>query len=167
MDDHCEPTRQLAPEHELFVPFVGTFDASVRMWLGPGEPMTMRGRMVNALELGGRFLRQEYTGEGDYGPFARFEGRGYWGYNTVLGRFEGLWIDTASTFFQIEFGSVDESGRRWEMVGQMADPSTGRGLRKRTVIELIDDDHHTMATHFQKEGEAEVRVMEIAYVRAE
>lgn len=166
MAEECEPLRQLTAEHAMLRPFAGTFRASVLMWLGPGEPMRLTGRMENRLDLGGSFLHQRYAGEGSYGPFGRFEGRGYWGYNTVLRRFESLWIDTATTFFQIEYGSVDATGKRWEMTGEMTDPSTGRALSKRTVIELIDADHHTMATHFKKEGEAEVRVMEIAYERA-
>ena len=51
--------------------------------MGPGDPMVTTGVMENTLALGGRFLRQDYTGDPSDGPFSNFEGRGYWGYNTV------------------------------------------------------------------------------------
>lgn len=165
MGDTPQSMGGLAPEHALFEPFVGRFRAEVRLFMGEGEPAVMAGMMENALELGGRYLRQTFEGDGGDGPAGAFAGRGYWGYNTVAKRFEGFWIDTASTCFQIEHGSVDGSGRRWEMIGEMTDPHTGGLLRKRTVIELIDADHHTMVSHFMRDEGPEFRAMEIVYRR--
>jgi len=83
--------------HEKLKPFVGTFKAEVTIWMGPGEPMSSTGVMVNELDLGGRFLRETYTGDPSDGPVPAFEGRGYWGFNTATQQYEGFWIDTAST----------------------------------------------------------------------
>ena len=153
-------------EHERLKPFIGTFRAEVKMWMGPGEPMVTTGTMVNEPDLGGRFLRQTYTGDEAEGPFPNFEGRGYWGYNNVTGQFEGFWIDTASTMMQTEKGGVDGSGRVWTMVGIMPNPQTGEDIVKKSVISLHDDDHHSMAMYFET-PEGESKGMEIAYARVE
>lgn len=153
------------PEHEKLKPFEGTFRAEVRMWMGPGEPMVSTGRMVNELDLGGRFLRQTYKGDPSDGPFPDFEGRGYWGYNNITKKFEGFWIDTASTMMQTEVGDLDESGKVWTMVGEMPNPQTGDNMTKRSVITVEDDDHHTMEMFFDT-GDGEVKSMEIQYQRA-
>ncbi len=151
------------PEHERLKPFAGKFRAKVTIWMGPGEPMVSTGVMVNTLDLGGRFLRHEYKGDPHPGPFESFEGRGFWGYNTALGHYEGVWVDNASTIMQTDTGSVDQSGRVWTMTGEMPDPQ-GRMMTKRSVITLHDEDHHTMEMFFVKDGR-DHKAMEIEYER--
>ena len=151
-------------EHERLAAFVGTFRSEVKMWMGPGEPMVTTGTMVNELDLGGRFLRQTYEGDASDGPFPSFAGRGYWGYNTVDGRWEGFWIDTASTVMQTEAGTLDAGGRVWTMEGTMTNPQTGKPVVKRSVITLVDEDHHTMEMYFET-PDGESKGMEIRYRR--
>jgi hypothetical protein len=151
-------------EHARLRPFEGTFAATVKMWMGPGEPQVMTGTMKNEFDLGGRFLKQTYIGDDLGGPFPSFEGRGFWGYNKVDQVWEGVWIDTASTVLQIERGSVDESGKVWEMRGEMTNPATGSPIAKRSVITLIDDDRHSMEMYFAS-PEGEMKGMEIQYER--
>ncbi len=152
-------------EHEKMRPFAGTFRATVRMWMGPGDPMVSTGTMVNEWDLGGRFLRQTYTGDPNEGPFPEFEGRGYWGYNTIAKQYEGFWIDNASTIMQTETGEIDESGKVWTMVGEMPNPSQpGQTMVKRSVITLDDEDRHRMEMYFDT-GEGETKSMEIEYQR--
>jgi hypothetical protein len=152
-------------EHERLKPFVGAFKAEVKMWMGPGDPAISTGVMVNELDLGGRFLRETYTGDPSEGPFPEFEGRGYWGYNKVSGQYEGFWIDTASTVMQSETGDVDDSGKVWTMMGEMDNPQTGQKIKKKSVITLVDDDHHRMEMFFEGPDGSEMKGMEIRYVR--
>jgi hypothetical protein len=158
------PAPPTTPEHDRLKPFEGKFRSEVKMWMGPGEPMVSTGTMVNDFDLDGRFLRQTYTGDPNDGPFPSFEGRGYWGFNNVTKRFEGFWIDNASTMMQHEAGELDESGKVWTMVGEMPNPQTGGMMKKRSVITLEDDDHHTMEMFFDT-GDGEVKSMEINYER--
>ncbi len=153
------------PEHEKLRPLEGTFRAEVRIWMGPGDPMTSTGTMVNEFDLGGRFLRQTYTGDPSDGPFPSFEGRGYFGYNNVSKVFEGFWIDNASTLMQIETGKVDASGKVWTMTGEMPNPQTGGRMTKRSLTTVEDEDHHSMEMFFDT-GEGEVKSMEILYERS-
>lgn len=150
--------------HSKLEPFVGTFRGEVKIWMGPGDPMVSAGTMVSEFDLGGRFLRQSYKGHDTEGPFPNFEGRGFWGYNTVTNKYEGFWIDSASTLMQTEMGDVDDAGKVWTMAGEMPNPQTGGMMKKRSVITLQDNDHNSMEMFFDT-GEGECKVMEIAYTR--
>lgn len=163
--EDCAQMAALDPNHALLAPFEGTFLATVKMWLGPGEPMVSTGVMVNTFDLGGRFLAQHYTGDPNGGPFPAFEGRGYWGYNTATKKFEGFWIDNVSTMMQTEAGDVDEAGAVWTMFGEFTDPRSGATLRKRTIITLVDRNTHTMEMFFPTPDAGEAKSMEISYTR--
>ncbi len=160
----CAAIGALSEQHEKLKSFVGTFAAEVKLWMGPGEPMVSTGTMTSTLELGGRFLHQVFKGDPGGGPFPDFEGRGYWGYNTAARKFEGFWIDTASTVMQTETGDLDASGRIWTMIGETTYP-TGKAMQKRSVITLKDDDHHVMEMYFKGPDGNEMKGMEIQYTR--
>lgn len=161
----CAAMGALCDEHKRFDPFVGTFKAVVTMWMGPGDPMTSTGTMTNTLTLDGRFLNHDYIGDPSEGPFPKFEGKGYWGYNTTDKCFEGVWIDNACTPIQTEKGRVDAAGKVWTMLGSMTDPQSGKPMNKKSIITLIDNDHHTMEMFFDTPA-GEQKCMEIKYTRA-
>jgi len=152
-------------EHHLIRAFEGKFRATVRMWMGPGEPMVSSGTMTNEFQLNGLYLHQDYVGDATDGPFPSFEGKGYWGYNQTQNRFEGFWIDNASTIMQFEHGQANESGSVWTMTGDMVCPGTTDPMKKRSVITLIDDDHHKLEMYFTTAGQPEMKTMEIDYER--
>ncbi len=162
----CEAVSATTDEHKLFEPFVGEFKATVRMWMGPGDPMVTTGVMTNSLDLGGRYLHQSYQGDDMEGPFPNFQGRGYWGFNTVTRKFEGFWIDSASTFMMSEVGDVDASKKVWDMRGEIVNPETGQPMGKRSVVVLKDNDHHSMEMYFTMPDGSEHKSMEIHYTRA-
>ena len=166
MSEPTPPAPMNAPteDHRRLESFAGTFRAQVKLWMGPGDPSVLTGVMVNELDLNGLFLVQTYTGDGDDGPFGKFAGRGFWGYNSINGRWEGVWIDNASPMMQTESGTLDASGRVWTMTGELPNPSTGDTMTKRTVITLVDDDHHMMETYFGG-PQGESKAMEITYER--
>lgn len=127
--------------------------------------MVSTGTMTNTFDLGGRFLRHDYKGDPNEGPFPSFEGRGFWGYNDVSKKYEGVWVDNASNMMQVDTGSVDETGKVWTMEGQMSCPQTGKAMIKRSFITLIDNDKHRMEMFFIRDGQ-EMKGMEINYERA-
>jgi len=157
------PLAATTEAHERFKPFEGTFRAEVKIWMGGPEPMVSTGTMVNTLDLGGRFITHRYTGDPSDGPFPDFEGRGFWGFNTATNKYEGVWIDTASTIIQTEQGDVDESGRIWTMIGEL--PAPMGGGEKRSIITLQDDDHHRMEMFFTGPDGKDIKGMEINYTR--
>jgi Protein of unknown function (DUF1579) len=168
MGEHGEPCMEMpkpGKEHERLKPFVGTFRAKVKLWMGPGDPMVSTGMMQNTVDLDGLYLRQEYTGDPGEGPFPEFKGRGFWGYNQTTKNYEGFWIDTASSVMQFEQGNVDGAGKVWTMSGQCPDPQTGKPLTKRSVVTLQDDNRHKLEMFMSMDGQ-EHKAMEIEYNRA-
>jgi hypothetical protein len=157
---------RMTEAHTRFKPFAGAFRAEVRMWMGPGDPLISTGIMTNSLDLGGRYLHQSYKGDPNPGPFPAFEGRGYWGYNTIDKRYEGFWIDNACTFMQVETGQVDSTGKVWTMHSTMTDPQTGQPMKKKSVITLRDESRHTMEMFFEVPGAGYQKSMHIEYTRA-
>lgn len=177
MNDHAETAsaektcdwegmRAPVAQHKLFEPFVGTFKATVTMHMGPGDPMIATGEMVNELEFDGLFLRQHYTGDQDETPFPAFHGRGYWAYNKIDERYEGVWIDNACSWIMTEQGQVDDAGKVWTMHGTMTDPGNGKRIARRSMVLLKDNDHHRMEMYHHPEGGEERLTMAIDYVRA-
>ncbi len=147
--------------HTRLKQFEGTWTATVKLWMGPGDPHVSSGTMANTWVLGDRFLQQEYR-QDDGG----FEGRGYWGFNTVTGKYEGLWIDGASAGMMTETGDCDAAGKVWTMSGEADDPTSGKKVTKKSVITVHDADHHTLEMFFTGPDGSEMKGMEIQYVRA-
>ena len=155
-----------AEHHDRMGPFAGSFRSEVKMWMAENaEPMISTGLLTSTWQVQGLFLHQDYIGDEVPGSPSPFQGRGYWGYNTSQGHYEGFWIDNASSEMQMETGEVDESGRIWEMRSQLTSPQTGELLQKRTLITLLDDDHHRVEMFFAATDGAETKAMEINYTR--
>ena len=60
MSDHAAECPQMVgpgAEHKLLEQFVGTWNAKVQLWMGPGDPMESTGSMANSMDLDGRFLK--------------------------------------------------------------------------------------------------------------
>ncbi len=162
-----DESNAVTDHHRALSPFAGEFTAEVKFWMGPGEPRVWAGVMVNEWDLGGTFLKQTYTGDSDpNAPFSIFEGRGYWGFNTTTGRYEGFWIDTASTMMQTETGEYDPSNRRWTMHSAFIHPETGAPMTKRSVFTLLSDDEHLIESFYLTPDGGEFKVMEIRFVRS-
>ncbi|MHC4992777.1 MAG: DUF1579 domain-containing protein [Planctomycetota bacterium] len=147
--------------HRRLDAFAGTWKAKVKHWMEPGaDPNESTGVMTNRWELGHRFLRQDYRDDS-----GMYEGSGYWGYNNITGRYEGMWVDTMSTNLQTETGNCDEAGKVWEMTGESEFPAAGQKMTRRSVITLHGPDRHAMEMYFSGPDGAEFKVMEIEYTR--
>lgn len=151
-------------KHELLKPFEGTFRATVSIFMGGPEPMVTTGIMVSEFVVDGLYLQQVYTGDPVEGPFPSFNGRGFWGYNFVTSKYEGFWIDNASSIMQREDGTVDDTGKIWEMLSEINHPQQGT-TQKRTVIRLIDNDHHEAECFMTLPNGENFKSMELKYVR--
>ena len=153
-------------EHQRLQPFEGTFKSEVKLWMGPGEPVISTGTMTSTWDINGLFMHQDYVGDPNEGPFPEFKGKGYWGYNTATEKYEGFWIDNASTIMQSESGTCDAEGKTWEMCGEMTCPQSKQQFKKRSVVTLIDNDHNKMETFHTGPDGNEMKTMEINYTRA-
>lgn len=162
---HGMPTK--TDQHSLLDKFEGEFRAEVTIWFGPDQSSSSSGTMKNSFVLGGLYLKQDYVGDpaDETNAFPGFAGQGYWGYNTTSQQYEGFWIDNASTAMQLQMGSVDESGTVWTMLSKFIAPPNGVEMDRRSVITLIDDNHHTMENFITTPSGEEFKNMEIRYQR--
>ncbi len=164
MSDSQNRLPQPGAQHELLKPFEGTFRARVKIFTGQGDPIETAGTMVNQFIMGGLYLSEEFKGDTSDGPFPDFEGKGFWGYNFQSQKYEGFWIDNVSSIMQREDGEVDATGKKWEMHSEIEHPHAGT-LTKRTVIELIDENHHKVSAYMTPPGGSEMLSMELSYER--
>ncbi len=153
---------QPGPGHAFLAQLAGTFKATVKAWMGPGEPEVSEGVSENTMILGGRYLHQKYTGTI---TGQTFEGLGLTGFDNTLQKFTGLWIDSMSTGMMTSEASLDATGKVLNSVEAYPDPLTGKVKRTRSVLKIVDADTHVMEMYDSGPDGKEFRMMEITYRR--
>lgn len=149
--------------HKKLEPFVGTFDARVRMWSDPSRtPEDSTGTMTSTWVLGNRYVQQNYEGTFMGAPF---NGVGYIGYDNVSKKIQSVWMDSASTGMMWMTGSADAAGKVVSTKGTMSDPSSGRTLPIEDKITIADNDHMKIEMLTKGAGGKMTKVMEIEYTR--
>jgi hypothetical protein len=161
--EQCMFNAKPSDGHKALEVFKGTWDAHVKFWMDPSAPPDESdGVMTNTWVLGGRYLEQSYKGM-TFG--SQFEGRGYFGFNNGSRKYEGFWIDTASTCMSHEVGAYDAASKTWTMIGSFANPADGSEGTKRTTFKIKSPDEHIMESFFPGPGGKEIKMMEIVYKR--
>jgi hypothetical protein len=117
-------------EHARLAESTGTWKATVRMWMGPGEPTVSEATAKNEMILGGRVLAQTFEGNMMGEPFT---GHGMIGYDNSQKVFWSTWNDTMSTGIMTTTGKWDEAAQGIVMEGEMTDPVTGQPGKVKTV----------------------------------
>jgi len=147
--------------HKKLEPFVGTFDAKVKMWMDPSKPPEeSAGTAENKWVLGNRWVEMQYQGTFMGQPFS---GIGYTGYDNVAKKYVGTWMDTASTGVMLSSGSM--AGKVMKSSATMSDPMTGKMSKASTKVTFGDNDHYTMEMSAPGPDGKMVKVMEIQYSR--
>ncbi len=126
--------------HEFLKQFVGEWNTTTRIWMaGPGSPpMESAGTASFSLVFGGRFLKQESTGQMMGMPM---EGLGFTGYDNNRKLYFSSWIDSLSTGFYINSGNLDQTGTILTQFGTMDEPMTGEiGKMVKYVTRVADAD---------------------------
>jgi len=149
--------------HKKLEPFVGTFDAKVRMWSDPSKPpQESTGTMTNSWVMGNRFVQQSFEGSLMGQPF---QGTGYVGYDNVSKKIQSVWMDSMSTGMMYMTGTADASGKAVTTKGTMSDPGSGRTVPVQDKITVVDNDHHTFELWGKGPGGKQMKYMEIEYTR--
>lgn len=119
-----------AGPHAFLAEQTGEFTAIVKAYEDPdGEPDISESTVVRQMELGGRVLREEWSGTTMGIPF---EGIGRTGYDNVTDRYWSTWTDNLSTGLFIAYGERLDDGSL-EFMGEMPDPMTGDMVPTRSV----------------------------------
>lgn len=140
--------------HAFLAKQEGEFVATVKSFEDPsGEPEISESMVVRSMELGGRVLREEWTGTVMGMPF---KGVGRTGYDNVTGRFWSTWTDNLSTGLFVAYGKRLEDGSL-EFKGEMPDPISGGMVPTRSVAK--HGDAVEVMDMYRMMGDEEVRIM--------
>jgi hypothetical protein len=124
------------PPHQLLASLAGSWTTRTRAWMGPDEPpMEGIGACEQKMILGGRYLRQEYTGEMMGEPFT---GINLIGYDNHTGKYVSTWIDSMSTGIYCFEGTADAGGKNITQECCYDDPVRGP-MSWRSVTRIVDD----------------------------
>jgi hypothetical protein len=98
------PMPQPGPEHEMLKKDVGTWDATVEMFVDPGAPASVSKGTEVVTMLGGFWQLSEFKSEMMGQPF---EGRGATGYDPAKKKYVGTWVDTMAPGYYTVEGAYD------------------------------------------------------------
>lgn len=153
-------------EHALLKKDVGTWKATIKMWMGPdgqadanAEPVESQGEEVNRM-LGEFWCVSAFSGE-----FAgmKFEGHSVNGYDAKQKKYVGSWVDSISSNPMHMSGIYDPKTRTLtsDSIGIGAD---GEETKGKSTLVYQDDDHRLFTMYEMRDGK-ELKSMEITYVR--
>jgi hypothetical protein len=152
-------------EHERLAKDVGTWDATIKSWMGgpSSEPMVSKGVEVGKLMPGGLWLLTEF--EGKFGDQV-FHGCGQAGYDPQKKKYVGTWVDSMSTAIMIMEGDFDPDTHTVTMYSKGTGPS-GKPYEAKMTSKYEGDDTRVFTMSMKSEdtkGEY-AKLMEITYKR--
>jgi hypothetical protein len=130
------PMPQPGPEHEMLKKDVGTWDATVEMFMAPGAPPSVSKGTETVTMLGGFWQVTEFKSEMMGQPF---EGRGAMGYDPAKKKYVGTWVDTMTPAYYTVEGTYDAATKTMTAVMEGPDPS-GAVTKTRETTEWKDAD---------------------------
>ena len=147
--------------HENLQKTVGNWSTTNKFWMQPGAPpMETTGEARIETIMGGRFVRTVYTG--DFMGQA-FEGVGIDGFDNVMQKHIGLWMDNHGTMIMNFVGSCAEGGNVRTMTTEFTDPTGNRKTMKGVTTIVSDNEFKYEAYNLTDAGE--FRSMEIIHTR--
>jgi hypothetical protein len=157
---------QPGPEHKMLEKMVGTWEQTVKFWMKPGtEPAEMKGKAVNKMILGGRFLQSNMSGgEGEM----KMEGLNLMGYDRRHKHFTTVGFDTWGTYYVTAAGQYDEKTKSIVMYGEDEEPTAGITQKYDIIVRFIDDDTFVSEIVFKDErtpNQEEFKMVEVTNKR--
>lgn len=147
--------------HRKLDAMIGTFDAKVKIWTDPSKPpVESPSTSENTWVLGNRWVQTKHEGTFMGQPFS---GIGYTGYDNVMKKYVGTWMDTADTGMMTTKGTM--TGNVMRATATMSDPMTGKTAVSTMTTTLTDKDHYTIEMWDKLPNGKMAKVMEINYTR--
>jgi hypothetical protein len=130
------PMPQPGPEHEMLKKDVGTWDATVEMFMEPGAPPSSSKGTETVTMMGGFWQVSEFKAEMMGQPF---EGRGAAGYDPAKKKYVGTWIDTMTPAYYTMEATYDAATKTMTSTMEGPDPS-GQVTKTKATTEWKDPD---------------------------
>lgn len=147
------------PEFEVLKSDLGTWDAEIKAWQGPGEPTITKGSETNKM-LGGFWKITEF--KGNLFGFD-FDGHGIYGYDPEKKKYIGTWIDSLGAPKMDVVGTYDAKTKTMKYAGMALAPD---GTMQKHTMTNVDhpDGTRTMTMHVG-EGDKAFKMLEIKYTK--
>jgi hypothetical protein len=148
------------PSAELgvLVQDAGEWRALVEVRPGPDAPVqTSEGRMRS--RMCGPWLVSDFKNE-----TSGFEGHGIYGWDGLLGKYVGTWVDPMRKSLVVMEGAWDPEKRALTYIGEMKRPD-GTRIRWREVTERPTEDLRVFRSFVPVPGGGEYEVMTVRYER--
>ena len=150
--------------HKLLAKLEGNWTTRSRGWMEPDKPpMESSGTCEQKMILGGRYLRQEHTGDMGGAPY---RGINILGYNNHTKKYESVWVDTMATGVFYFVGTASRDGRTITQECSYDDPVRGPCVW-RSVSKIKDDNTLEYEMFLTPKGGKEEKMMEMTVTRKE
>lgn len=157
---NAQEMAQPTAEHEVLKQDLGTWEASLSMWMGPDtEPMKMEGTETNRM-VGEFWLVSDFKGDFGGMPFA---GHGQTGYDQKAGKYVGSWVDSTNPYAMHMMGTYDKETKTFTFKSKGINPM-GEEVLGKSVLVYKDKDHRVLTMYDIVDGE-EVKTMQVEYER--
>jgi len=151
-------------EHKALADMVGRWKSKVDIYMKPGEPpMTSTGTDEFKMDMDGRFLVQEHTGDMMGQPF---KGHGIYGYDNVSGEYQSIWYDNMGTQIMAAKGAKSASPGDLKLAGKFTCPIHGAS-EFREELKKVSDNEYEFKMYTTYPGEPEYQSLDIKYTRAQ
>ncbi|MBA2485920.1 MAG: DUF1579 domain-containing protein [Nitrospira sp.] len=148
--------------HKRMADRAGSWSTTTKSWMDPNKPPTeSTGACEHTMLLGGRFLRQECTGDMMGQPYT---GIGVLGYDNHTRKYVSTWMDSMGTGIFFMEGSAGKDGNTITQKGHYDDPIEG-AMKLRAITKLVGADHELFEMFGTGKNGKEMKMMEITYTR--
>jgi hypothetical protein len=145
-------------EHQRMKALVGEWNVLSKETGFDGKVTESTGTASMTMVLGGRFLRQEFSGTYEGKPFI---GRGLMGFDNGSKKWVHSWIDSMSTGMSMGEGTETAQGKTWEFKSSFNGPD-GTPIAMRTTMTLVSPNEMTLDGYM---GESPTPMMQLRYKR--
>jgi hypothetical protein len=148
-----------AAPHRLLASLEGIWTTRTRSWMDPDKPpMESTGTCEQTMILGGRYLRQEYTGDMAGEPFT---GINILGYDNHTKKYVSVWVDSMSTGIYFFEGTKSKDIKTIIQESKYDDPIKGP-TTWRSVTNIRDDNTLEYAMYLTPKGGKEAHAQKAA-----
>jgi hypothetical protein len=157
------PMAEPAKEHSWLQQFVGEWESTTELDMGPGQPpMTCKGTQ-SARMVGGFWMIEE--GSGDFPGMGTVSSVLTIGYDAAKKKFIGTWIDSTNDFLWHYEGDLDSTGTKLSLESKGPNPmKPGTTAQFRDAVEFVSKDHRIL-TSSVREGDGDWVQMMAAHYR--
>lgn len=149
--------------HKHLQATAGDWEYKSKMWMDPAAPPTeSEGTCKREMILGGRYLREEYSGVFMNMPY---KGIGITGYDNLAEEYRSVWIDNMGTAVMTGSGQCSDDGATLTLEMEYIDAMTMEPATMRAVMKLLAPDKMVAEYYGAGPDGEEFKAMEFVFTR--